>query len=162
MNANLSKIARLTASEVRQLLGKNRRGFICFDHDAQQYRTSHSELTEIVDSFSINDGNALNRDFYHHEGLYFEVGKESGAILGAFLHNTRRGAGCGGVRYWTYNTLGDYLCEGMRLSRGMGLKNALAGLHWGGGKGVIWRENDNNDQKPDDPQFRKIMFEDYG
>ena len=36
-----------------------------------------------------------------------------------------------------YNTLEDYVRDGLRLAIGMGRKNALAGLWWGGGKGVI-------------------------
>ena len=41
----------------------------------------------------------------------------------------------------------------------MARKNALAGLWWGGGKGVIWRENDHPFQ---DRQFRNTLFQSYG
>ena len=163
MNTVASRVAKYTAAEFRQLLGKNRRGFIAFDHVSNLYKTSHNELSEIVDCFNNNDGNPLHRDFHNHEGLYFECGKDTGTIFGVFLHSTIRGAGQGGVRFWTYNTLTDYVCEGMRLSRSMGLKNALAGLYWGGGKGVIWREtSDSANAAYKDNQFRKTMFEEYG
>ena len=41
----------------------------------------------------------------------------------------------------------------------MGRKNALAGLWWGGGKGVIWRESHHNYT---DRQFRDTLFKEYG
>lgn len=41
----------------------------------------------------------------------------------------------------------------------MGRKNALAGLWWGGGKGVIWRESD---QDYKDRKFRDTLFKEYG
>ena len=41
----------------------------------------------------------------------------------------------------------------------MGRKNALAGLWWGGGKGVIWREDSHNYT---DRQFRDVLFKEYG
>eukprot|EP01084_Bolivina_argentea_P241938 406010_1 len=41
----------------------------------------------------------------------------------------------------------------------MGRKNALAGLWWGGGKGVIWRE-DNHAYL--DRHFRDVLFKEYG
>jgi glutamate dehydrogenase/leucine dehydrogenase len=36
--------------------------------------------------------------------------------------------------------MNDFLKDGLRLSEGMGRKNALAGLWWGGGKGGIARK----------------------
>ena len=61
------------------------------------------------------------------------------AVFSAFLHKTVRGQAAGGVRHWAYDTAGALITDGLRLSRGMGRKNALAGLWWGGGKGVIAR-----------------------
>jgi glutamate dehydrogenase/leucine dehydrogenase len=78
-------------------------------------------------------------DFDGHEAMFFEVGRETGALHSAFLHETTRGQGAGGVRFWSYGSIGDLIRDGLRLSRGMGRKNALAGLYWGGGKGVIAR-----------------------
>ena len=49
--------------------------------------------------------------------------------------------------------------DGIRLSKGMTHKNALAGLWWGGGKGVISRP-----QLADfkDPHVRDTLFSEYG
>jgi hypothetical protein len=38
--------------------------------------------------------------------MFFEVGKKSGCLMGAFLHSTIRGQAHGGVRYWPYATMG--------------------------------------------------------
>jgi glutamate dehydrogenase/leucine dehydrogenase len=36
--------------------------------------------------------------------------------------------------------------DGLRLSLGMGRKNSLAGLHWGGGKGILLIEDNKKPQ----------------
>ncbi|MCA9522517.1 MAG: Glu/Leu/Phe/Val dehydrogenase, partial [Myxococcales bacterium] len=56
-------------------------------------------------------------------------------------------------------TLGDALRDGLRLSRGMTRKNALAGLWWGGGKGVIVR---GADRAAHDTALRHAVYSDYG
>lgn len=99
------------------------------------------------------------RDYHGHQAIFLEAGEQSGALMGAFLHRTRRGQGIGGVRLWPYDTLADFLNDGLRLSLGMGRKNALAGLWWGGGKGVIARPPG---QGHTDPAFRAKLFHDYG
>src|SRR5690606_28506909 len=53
------------------------------------------------------------------------------------VHDTRRGLAQGGLRFQRYASLADVLVDGLRLSQGMTRKNALAGLHWGGGKGIM-------------------------
>lgn len=98
-------------------------------------------------------------DQLQHEGLFLGIGKRSGLLLGAFLHWTFRGPGAGGVRLWPYQELSEYLTDGMRLALGMGRKNALAGLWWGGGKGVICRPESASFQ---DPEWRKNAYQDYG
>lgn len=84
---------------------------------------SHGFLGELVD-FLKDD----KRDHLEHEGLFVEVGPETGALLTAFVHRTTRGQGAGGVRHWKYSRLEDLLRDGLRLSVGMTRKNALAGL----------------------------------
>jgi hypothetical protein len=49
--------------------------------------------------------------------------------------------GCGGIRLREYDSVEGYVRDGMRLALGMGRKSALAGLWWGGGKGVIAHPN---------------------
>src|SRR5688572_2888426 len=77
---------------------------------------------------------ADRRDFDQHVGIFGQLAPETGVLQAAFIHRTRRGQGAGGVRFWRYSTVEDFLRDGLRLAKGMTLKNALAGLWWGGGK----------------------------
>ena len=52
-----------------------------------------------------------------------------------------------------------YFQDGLRLSNGMTNKNALAGLWWGGGKGIVSYNPENN--RPD-PKIREYLFKEYG
>ena len=98
-------------------------------------------------------------DYQGHEGLFFEVGQESGHLLSAFVHSTARGQAAGGVRFWHYGRLLDLVNDGLRLSQGMSQKCALAGLWWGGGKGIVARESDLDYT---DDGIRRAVFRDYG
>lgn len=95
-------------------------------------------------------------DFGGHSAILLERGARTGVLLGAFLHSIERGQGAGGVRLWGYSAFGDFLTDGLRLSRGMARKNALAGLWWGGGKGVIAAPGSLCRER------RRGIFEDYG
>jgi leucine dehydrogenase len=53
------------------------------------------------------------------------------------VHDATLGPGCGGCRVRPYATFEDALDDVKRLSRGMTFKNALGGIPFGGGKGVI-------------------------
>ena len=98
-------------------------------------------------------------DYDRHEAVFLEVGPRTGALFGAFLHRTLRGQGQGGLRCWEYATSGDFLRDGLRLARGMGRKSALAGLWWGGGKGVIALPGG---ARARDPAWRRLLFAEYG
>lgn len=98
-------------------------------------------------------------DFDDHEALFLAVGRDTGSLHTAVLHRTVRGQGAGGVRHWPYGSLRDCLRDGLRLSRGMGRKNALAGLWWGGGKGVIARRPGDGFR---DALFRQTLYREYG
>jgi glutamate dehydrogenase/leucine dehydrogenase len=152
----MEKLHRLSPQEfVKRLRGDNIRRF-CFVYDPKSriLRSSHLQLQPLAD-FLQNDP----RDFSEHEGLFFQVAQGYDVILGAFIHRTCRGQAAGGVRFWTYDTVEDYLRDGLRLARGMTQKNALAGLWWGGGKGVIAR---NPAADPDDPKMRSDIYREYG
>ena len=131
-----------------------RRFYFAGDADAGRVRTSHAALEPIAE-FLGGD----RRDFRAHEGLFFEVSPSTGELMGVFIHDTHRGQAQGGTRYWEYATVEDYLRDGLRLAIGMTQKNALAGLWWGGGKGVIAR---NRGDSPEDPERRAALFRDYG
>jgi leucine dehydrogenase len=99
------------------------------------------------------------RDFHEHEGIFIQLSSKYDTLLGAFVHRTNRGQAAGGVRYWSYDTMEDYLRDGLRLGMGMTHKNALAGLWWGGGKGVMAQ---NPDVYKLDPEIREFLYKEYG
>ncbi len=99
-----------------------------------------------------------HRDFDRHAAVFLEIGEQTGALLAAFIHRAERGQASGGVRHWKYETVLELLNDGLRLSRGMTRKNALAGLFWGGGKGVIAANSD----ELEDATERAKLFIDYG
>ncbi len=53
------------------------------------------------------------------------------------IHSSVLGPATGGCRMWNYATEEEALTDVLRLSEGMTYKAAMAGLDWGGGKGVI-------------------------
>lgn len=131
-------------------LGQRRAYFVS---EQGEVRSSHPELAEIAGYLLGNQ-----RDYHQHEGVFFEVGKDTGALFGAFVHGTRRGQGQGGLRYWPYATLGAFINDGLRLSLGMTRKSALAGLWWGGGKGLIARAPHHAHT---DLAFRERLYTEY-
>ena len=130
------------------------RFYFAYDPKSKKVRSSHPQLESIA-KFIDTD----NRDFMQHEGLFFQITQKFSVLQGAFVHRTRRGQAAGGVRYWQYETLEDYIRDGLRLSKGMTRKNALAGLWWGGGKGVM---AENPDVDKNDPEIRKYLYQEYG
>jgi glutamate dehydrogenase/leucine dehydrogenase len=103
--------------------------------------------------------NADTRDVHRHEAVFLATGRETGALMGAFVHATVRGQAAGGLRFWPYPRLEAVLRDGLRLSLGMSRKSALAGLWWGGGKGIVVRGSDAPWQ---DPSYRRILYREYG
>ncbi|HEX9736489.1 MAG TPA: Glu/Leu/Phe/Val dehydrogenase dimerization domain-containing protein [Thermoanaerobaculia bacterium] len=118
-----------------------------------EVEASHRALAPLAEAV------AAAPDYGGHEGCFFEIGGESGHLLAAFVHRTRRGQAAGGVRFWSYPTLGDLVTDGLRLSLAMGQKSALAGLWWGGGKGVIARRPGADHR---DRELRRRVYRDYG
>ena len=57
------------------------------------------------------------------------------------IHSTRLGPALGGTRFWNYASDEEAITDALRLSRGMTYKNAVAGLHLGGGKSVVIGDN---------------------
>lgn len=53
------------------------------------------------------------------------------------IHDTTLGPACGGVRIWPFKTEDEAVTDALRLARAMTYKSAAAGLHLGGGKGLI-------------------------
>jgi leucine dehydrogenase len=74
---------------------------------------------------------------YGHEQIVFMHDKAFGLNAIIAIHSTVLGPALGGVRFWNYASEDEALFDVLRLSRGMTLKNAAAGLKLGGGKAVI-------------------------
>lgn len=124
-----------------------------------EFTLSHPKLLEPIQAFF-----ELSQDFAGHEGVF--IGREDGvpSVFFAAVHDTRRGLAQGGLRFKPYNSVADVLVDNMRLAQGMTRKNSLAGLWWGGGKGVVpMTEAYNNptQRTPGDP-MRLRLFEAYG
>lgn len=76
-------------------------------------------------------------DSYGHENLLFAHDEKTGLKAIIAVHDTTLGPALGGTRFWNYADEEEALYDVLRLSRGMSLKNAGAGLKMGGGKAVI-------------------------
>ncbi|MBW2244674.1 MAG: Glu/Leu/Phe/Val dehydrogenase [Deltaproteobacteria bacterium] len=138
---------QIVARELQRLGG----GLAWWIRRGAHLEASHDSLLEISDFLEEGAGGARG-----HEAVFLAVGPETGALFGAFLHATSRGQAQGGLRRWPYPDLATFLRDGLRLSWGMSRKSALAGLWWGGGKGLI--------AGPDDPDeaTRRLLYQEYG
>ncbi len=133
---------------------KIKRFYFVYEKGTKTVKASHPALQELAD-FIQND----KRDFMEHEGAFFQISSAYDVLQGAFVHRTNRGQAAGGVRFWQYNSMEDYLRDGLRLAKGMTRKNALAGLWWGGGKGVM-AHNPKYDKM--DAKLRESVYKDFG
>ncbi len=131
-----------------------RRCYFVFDTASKSVKASHPELQPLADFFRKD-----TRDFASHEGIFLQVSKEYDTLQGAFVHRTHRGQAAGGTRYWQYSTMEDFLRDGLRLAKGMTHKNALAGIWWGGGKGIMVH---NPSVNKSDETVRKSLYREFG
>lgn len=100
--------------------------------------------------------------FQHHESVHFFTDKLTGMKAIIAIHSTDLGPALGGCRMVRYNNSAEALTDVLRLSRGMSLKNSLAGLELGGGKAVIMVPDGwGNDPKYSGPK-RAELFEAFG
>jgi len=128
--------------------------YFAYDDKKKKLIASHEVLQSVADYFSKD-----KRDFLEHEGMFFQLSASYPVILGAFVHRTYRGQAAGGVRFWQYDSIENYFRDGLRLSKGMTRKNALAGLWWGGGKGVMTLTKSIDKKNLD---FRAAIYREYG
>ncbi len=151
-----SDLVRMSPRElVRFLLDSGIRRFhIVPEPDTGVPRASHAALAPLAELVASD-----RRDHLGHEGLFFQVSREHPTLQGAFVHRTCRGQAAGGVRFWSYDSVEDYLRDGLRLAVGMTRKNALAGLWWGGGKGVMARDPGVDAR---DAAVRASLYREYG
>jgi leucine dehydrogenase len=73
----------------------------------------------------------------HEQVMFF---RDKGGKLKSVIafHDTTLGPALGGTRMYPYALEDEAVVDALRLSKGMTLKSGVAGLHYGGGKGVIW------------------------
>lgn len=121
---------------------------LAFLNEGGAFRASDADFDELAINISQLP------DFQNHQAVFLKRGAESGELFAVFLHRTERGPGAGGVRRKDYSSLGELLSDGLRLALGMGYKNSLAGLWWGGGKGVIGITGVCQD--------KELIFREYG
>jgi glutamate dehydrogenase/leucine dehydrogenase/ribosomal protein S27AE len=128
-------------------------------HENGEFQLSHPKILRPVQAFL-----ELSHDFSRHEGVF--IGREEGirTLFFAFVHDTRRGLAQGGLRFWHYDSVADLLTDGLRLCQGMTRKNALAGLWWGGGKGIVALPSAYKlpGEIPERSPERLAIFEAYG
>lgn len=129
------------------------RGFVLRGPAGGALRASDPVLAKVAEHLRAAP------DFADHEAVFLALGRRSGALCAAFLHTTARGQGQGGLRHRRYPSLRELLADGLRLSRAMGRKNALAGLWWGGGKGIVSPPAGLDVTRP---ESRRALFRDYG
>lgn len=128
-------------------------------HENGEFQLSHPKILRPVQAFF-----ELSHDFSRHEGVF--LGREEGVdtVFFAFVHDTRRGLSQGGLRFWHYDNVAELMTDGLRLSQGMTRKNALAGLWWGGGKGIVALPSAYRlpGEIPERSPERLAIFEAYG
>ncbi len=76
-------------------------------------------------------------DLIGHTHVLYGADDASGLRAIIAIHSTALGPALGGTRFYPYESDEEALSDVLRLSRGMTLKNAVAGLDLGGGKAVI-------------------------
>ncbi|NIR52801.1 hypothetical protein GWO43_29680, partial [candidate division KSB1 bacterium] len=81
-----------------------RRFFFVYDAKSGRVHPSDKHLQSIADFIQADQ-----RDFLQHEGLFFQITREHDTLQGAFVHRTIRGQSAGGVRFWQYDTMEEYL-----------------------------------------------------
>ena len=100
--------------------------------------TNHNDNDEVL---LHTDSNQLAAEklpeFDDHESVSVFEDKTTGLKGFIAIHNTNLGPAAGGTRYWEYSSTEAALRDVLNLSRAMTYKCALAGVSYGGGKGVI-------------------------
>ncbi|WP_336000407.1 Glu/Leu/Phe/Val family dehydrogenase [Halorientalis halophila] len=84
---------------------------------------------------------------YGHNEVKFFRDDATGlrGIIG--IHDTTLGPAAGGTRRYAFDSEEEALEDVLRLSRAMTYKYAISGINMGGGKGVIWVEDDDHDSE---------------
>lgn len=76
-------------------------------------------------------------EYSNHEKVFQVTDEDSGLMARIFIHSLIEGRALGGCRRWEYDDDAAWAADGLRLSRGMTRKSAVAGLPLGGAKAAI-------------------------
>jgi glutamate dehydrogenase/leucine dehydrogenase len=131
------------------------RAWLVRDPEGPGYLSSSPRLAGLADLLGRD-----RRDVDGHEAVFFEAGRGSGALFAAVVHSSARGQAQGGVRRARYASVEALLRDGLRLSRAMTRKHALARLWWGGGKGIIAAPAEGDAGAAADR--RRLLYQEYG
>lgn len=85
----------------------------------------------------ITDRAAQLEAYAGHERVWLGRDGARGLTAIVAIHDTTLGPALGGTRIWPHEGFDAALTDALRLSRGMTLKSAIAGMPFGGGKAVI-------------------------
>lgn len=94
-------------------------------------------------------------EYDDHELVVFADDQKTGLRSFIAIHSTNLGPATGGTRYWRYDSEEEALRDALKLSRAMTYKCALAGVPYGGGKGVIM----NHPTKPKSKEMLRAYAE---
>jgi glutamate dehydrogenase/leucine dehydrogenase len=127
-------------------------GVIWFD-ETEGIKVSNPVFSPIADAMKDLS------DYDSHEAVFIKYDEETNCMFFIFVHNTIRGQAQGGTRMRPYATIEELLQDGLRLSRAMTEKNAVAELWWGGGKAIICPLDELNTITG---EKRTLVFKNYG
>ena len=82
-----------------------------------------------------------------HEEVVLWCDPEAGYRGIIAIHDTTMGPALGGTRFWDYEDERAAVLDALRLSRGMTYKAAITGLNLGGGKSVIWGDDQEGNRE---------------
>lgn len=90
----------------------------------------------------FDDDSLLQSQSAEFEQIQILQDPASGLLGVIAIHDTRLGPAFGGIRRWTYGSLGEALADALRLAAHMTLKCAVHGVPGGGGKAVVLQRPD--------------------
>jgi leucine dehydrogenase len=103
---------------------------------------------------ALASGRPLPREY---QEVRVREGRRSGLTIAIAIHRTVAGRSLGGCRFEPYASADDAIADVKRLAHAMTFKAAVAGLRFGGGKGVIAAEPDS----PPDAYHRRLALRDF-
>ena len=98
------------------------------------------DITDI----NFNGVDISSHHEFNHEKVYYYEDQETQLKSLIAIHSTKEGPAIGGCRYRQYDSFEDGLNDVLRLSKGMTDKNNVAGIPFGGGKAVIFKQGNKS------------------